>query len=59
MREVLEEFTGNINVSDRCIINLRYSDDIVLIADTLEDLQDFVDRANRRKQKLKEKLKES
>ena len=34
-------------VSGRCITNLRYADDIVLIADTLEDLQDLVDRAYR------------
>ena len=47
MREVLEEITGNVKVSGRCITNLRYADDIVLIADTLEDLQDLVDRANR------------
>ena len=46
MREVLE-ITGNVKVSGRCITKLRYADDIVLIADTLEDLQDLVDRANR------------
>ena len=51
MRDILEEFTGNIKVSGRCTTKIRYANDIVLIADTLEDLQELVDGVNRSSKK--------
>ena len=64
MRNALENFEGNITVESHKITNLRYADDVVLIAGSLEELQDLVDRVrlesekvglflNTRKQKLR------
>ena len=41
MREALDGYEGGFNIGGRCITNLRYADDIVLIASTEEELQDF------------------
>jgi hypothetical protein len=44
MREALEGFEGGINIAGRRITNLRYADDIILLASTEEELQNLVDR---------------
>ena len=44
MREALEDFEGGIAVGGRKISNLRYADDIVLLARSEEELQELVKR---------------
>ena len=44
MREALEGYNGGIAIGGRMISNLRYADDIVLLAGTIEELQDLVTR---------------
>ena len=38
MQDTLEDFTGTVSVGDRTISNLRFSDDIDLVAGTREEL---------------------
>jgi len=45
MRKALDGFDGGFNIGERCITNLRYADDIVLIASTEEELQDILSTA--------------
>ena len=44
MREALEGLKGTVKVGGKSITNLRYAEDVVLIASTIEELQDLVDR---------------
>mgnify|MGYP003507279906 FL=1 len=44
MRRVLEDWKGGFRIGGMTINNLRYADDIVLIAETAEKLQELVDR---------------
>src|SRR3984885_7787555 len=44
MREALETYKGGYKIGGRKITNLRYADDIVLIAESPEELQDLVQR---------------
>ena len=44
MREALDGFEGGIRIGGRRISNLRYADDIVLLACTEAELQDLVNR---------------
>jgi hypothetical protein len=44
MRDALETYKGGYKIGGRKITNLRYADDIVLIAETPEELQDLVQR---------------
>jgi len=44
MRNALEDFEGNISVGGRPITNLRYADDTVLIAGSMTELQELVER---------------
>ena len=44
MRRVLENWNGGLKIGGITINNLRYADDIVLIAETAEELQELVDR---------------
>jgi hypothetical protein len=44
MRRVLENWNGGFKIGGITINNLRYADDIVLIAETAEELQELVDR---------------
>src|SRR6218665_3818237 len=46
MRETLEGYDGGVQRGGRRIINLRYADDIILIANTMEDLQTLMRRLN-------------
>jgi len=42
MRLALIGYDGHFGIGGRLVINLRYTDDIVLIASTCEELQDLV-----------------
>jgi len=44
MPKALDGYDGGFKIGGRCITNLRYADDIVLIASTEEELQDIVNR---------------
>lgn len=44
MRKALERFKGGITIGGRRINNLRYADDIVLLAASQEELQDLLTR---------------
>ena len=44
MRNALEDFEGNITIGGRPITNLRYADDTVLIAGSMTELQELVER---------------
>jgi len=51
MRETLEGFQGGIRIGGRRVTNLRYADDIILLANSEVELQDLVDRLDRVSQK--------
>ena len=44
MRESLDGFQGGLQIGRRMITNLRYADDIILLATSEAELQDLVDR---------------
>ena len=46
MRIAVDGFEGGIRIGGRYVTNLRYADDIVLIATSVEELQILVDRLN-------------
>ena len=46
MREALDDFKGSIKIGRQTIINLRYADDLVLIAGSMKELQDLVNKVN-------------
>ena len=52
MRNALENFEGSITVGGHKITNLRYADDVVLIAGSLEELQDLVNRVKLESEKV-------
>jgi len=47
MRETLDGFQGGLQIGGRMITNLRYSDDIILLATSEAELQELVDRLDR------------
>jgi len=47
MRKALQGFTGGFKIGGRTISNLRYADDIVLLATSQEELQDLLGRVER------------
>jgi len=47
MRETLDGFQGGLQVAGRMIMNLRYADDIILLATSGAELQELVARQNR------------
>ena len=44
MRNALDGFVGSIKVGGKTISNLRYADDVVFIANSMDELQDLVNR---------------
>jgi len=44
MRKALEDYQGGVIIGGRRITNLRYADDIILLASSVAELQDLVDR---------------
>ena len=46
MREALEGFEGTVKMGGRPITNLRYADDVALLAGSREELQQLVDQVN-------------
>ena len=46
MRVALDGYDGGFRIGGRCITNLRYADDIVLIASSEEELRNLVNRVN-------------
>ena len=51
MRNALEGHIGDITIGGRTITNLRYADDIVLIANSFPKLQELVDRVRAESEK--------
>ena len=47
MSNVLEGFTGGVRNGGKVITNLRYADDVVLIAGGMEELQELVNRVSK------------
>ena len=46
MRSALEDYRGGFRIGGRLVTNLRYADDIVLVASSESELQDLVNRVN-------------
>ena len=42
--ETLDRFQGGLQIGERMITNLRYADDIILLATSEAELQELVDR---------------
>ena len=47
MRETLDGFQGGLQIGGRMITNLRYADDIILLATSEAELQELVDHLDR------------
>jgi len=47
MRETLDGFQGGLQIGGQMITNLRYADDIILLATSEAELQELVDRLDR------------
>ena len=47
MRETLDGFQGGLQIGEQMITNLRYADDIILLATSEAELQELVDRLDR------------
>jgi len=47
MRETLDEFQGRLQLEGGMIMNLRYADDIILLATSQAEPQELVDRLDR------------
>ena len=52
MRNALENFEGSVTVGGHKLTNLRYADDVVLIAGALEELQGLIDRVRLESEKV-------
>jgi len=47
MTETLDGFQGGLRIGRQMITNLRYADDIILLATSEEELEELVDRLDR------------
>ena len=47
MRETLDGFQGGLQIGGRMITNLRYADDVIMLASSEAELQELVDRLDR------------
>ena len=52
MREALEGYDEGFQLGGRLINNLRYADDVVLIATSSDDLQELVNRVRAASEKI-------
>src|SRR6218665_606561 len=59
IRETLEGYEGGVQIGGRLITNLRYADDIILIANTVEELQTLTRRLNEAGRKFGLQIKTS
>ena len=46
MSDALEEFDGSVCIGGMCVTNLRFADDIDLIASSVEELMDLTERVD-------------
>jgi len=46
-RETLDGFQGGLQIGGRMITNLRYANDVILLATSQAELQELVDRLDR------------
>ena len=47
MREALDGYNGGVQIRGRLLTNLRYADDILLVACSKDELQELVNRLDR------------
>jgi len=47
MTDTLDGFQGGLQIGGRIVTNLRYADDIILLATSEAELQELVDRVDR------------
>jgi len=47
MRETLDGFQGGLQLGGRIVTNLRYADDVIMLATSEAELQEVVDRLDR------------
>jgi len=47
MRGTVDRFQGGLQIGERMVTNLRYADDIILLATSEEELQELVNRLDR------------
>jgi len=47
MREALDGYNGRVQIEGRLLTNLRYADDIVLVACSEDELQELVSQLDR------------
>jgi len=52
MRETLDGLQGGLSIGGRMITNLRYADNVILLASAEAELQDRLDRVKRKKSPL-------
>ena len=52
MRNALDNFEGDVTIGGHRVTNLRYADDVVLIAGTMEELQKLVNRVKKESEKV-------
>ena len=51
LRKALEEWESGFSIGGRMVTNLRYADDTTLLAGTMEDLIELVERVRRASEK--------
>jgi len=51
IRETLDGLQGGLSIGGRMITNLRYADNVILLASAEAELQELVDRLDRVKRK--------
>jgi len=57
MRETFNGLQGGLRIGGRIVVNLRYADDIILLATSEAELQELMDRLDRVSRKYSQGLK--